>query len=69
MSTNVKIVEFGDYIGIIREKYIQISSNMPGTGLEKLWNFRNFEKQNDFVWMVKPIAATIPVNNRMVIFL
>ena len=33
-SKNSKILEFGDYIGNQHEKFIQISTNMPGIGLE-----------------------------------
>ena len=29
--------------------------NMPGIGLEIGETFENFEKQNDSVWMVKPM--------------
>ena len=46
-------MEFGDYIWNHHEKCIQISTNMPGIGLK----FVNFEKQNDFVWMVKLMDA------------
>ena len=30
---------------------------MPGIGLDFVKNFEDFEKQNNFVWMVKPMAA------------
>ena len=44
MFKNVNILEFGDYIWNHSEKYIEISTNMPGIGLEIceisriLWN-------------------------------
>ena len=50
-------MEFGDYVCNHHEKCIQISTNMPGIGLEIFVILENFEKQNDFVWMVKPLAA------------
>ena len=34
MSKYVDILEFGDYIWNHHEKYMEISANMPGIGLE-----------------------------------
>ena len=34
-----------------------ISTNISGIGLGICEMFKNFEKQNNFVWMVKPMAA------------
>ena len=34
MFKNVEILEFGDYIWTHHEKYFEISTNMPGIGLE-----------------------------------
>ena len=48
MFKNVKTLEFGDYIWNHHEKCSEISTNMPCNGLVK---------QNNFVWMVKPIVA------------
>ena len=50
---NVKIVEFHYHIWNHHEKCIQISTNMPGLGLEICEISRILRnKQNDFVWMV-----------------
>ena len=56
MFKNVNILEFGDYIWNHHDKYLQISTNMPDICLKvlKCWTFC---KQNDFVLMVKPMAA------------
>ena len=46
---------FYDYIWKNHDKCIQISTNMPGIGLEIC--VENFEKQNDLVWRFKPMAV------------
>ena len=56
-SKNLEIIEFHDYIWNHHEKFIQISTNMPSIGLEILRILNKFEKRNNFVWMVKPMAA------------
>ena len=45
----VNILESGDYIWNHHEMCFQISTNMPGIGLEICEISTNFEKQNDFV--------------------
>ena len=62
MFKNVNILEFGDYIWNHHEKCIEISTNMPGIGLEICEISRIFKQQNDFVWMVKPMAACKVLN-------
>ena len=57
MFKNVKILECSDYIWNHHEKRIQISTNMPGIGLEICEISRILRKQNDFIWMVKPMVA------------
>ena len=56
MLKNVNILEFCDYIWNHHEKRIEISTNMPGSGLEICEILRSFVKQNVFEWMVKPDA-------------
>ena len=58
MFKNVKILEFGDYIWNYHVKCIEISTNMPGIGLDI---FAKFVKQNDFMWMVKPMVVYKPL--------
>ena len=57
-------MEFGDYISNHHEICIQISTNMPAIGLEMCKIVENFEKQNHFVWMVKPMAACTVITLR-----
>ena len=42
-------MDFGDYIWNQHEKCIQISTDMPGIGLEIGKNVENFEKQTNCV--------------------
>ena len=56
-TKKVNIPEFGDYIWNHSEKCIQISTNMPGIGLGIREILRFFRNKNDFVWMVKTMAA------------
>ena len=48
VSTNYKILEFGDYIWNHREKCIQVSTNMPGINLETLQISRIFRNKNRY---------------------
>ena len=56
-SKNSNILEFHDHIWNHHEKCIQISTNMPGIGLEICEISRILRNKNDFVWMVKPTVA------------
>ena len=49
---NVKIVEFHYHIWNHHEKCIQISTNMPGLGLEIREISRILRNKNELVWMV-----------------
>ena len=55
----VNILEFGDYIWNHHEKFIQISTNMPGISLEICEILRILRNKTIFVWMVKPMAACV----------
>ena len=57
MFKNVQILEFGDYIWDHNEKYIEISTNKPGIGLEFCEISRILRNKTIFVWMVKPMAV------------
>ena len=60
MSNNFKIIELHYYdIWNHYGKCVQISTNMLGIGLEMfdILRIEFWEKQNDFVWMVKPMGA------------
>ena len=50
-------MEFDDYIWNRQEKSIQISTHMPGIGLEICEILRILKNNIFWVWMVKPMAA------------